>query len=61
MHKNCPVIVAAVGFFFLILGLACSWYIFPKLVEHIIKEVKSKIIEKFQICVFVFNIFRELL
>ncbi|KAF2887163.1 hypothetical protein ILUMI_19010 [Ignelater luminosus] len=34
MNKNCPIIVAVVGFAILFTGIICSWYAFPKLADY---------------------------
>ncbi|KAF5295594.1 hypothetical protein FQR65_LT10397 [Abscondita terminalis] len=36
MNKNCPVIIAGFGFVVLFLGIICSWYAFPRIVDYAI-------------------------
>ncbi|KAK4887001.1 hypothetical protein RN001_003272 [Aquatica leii] len=38
MNQNCPVIVAGVGFVILFLGIICSWYVFPRIVDYAVNQ-----------------------
>ncbi|KAI4463000.1 scavenger receptor class b type-1 sr-b1 [Holotrichia oblita] len=38
MYKHCPVIIAITGFIVLAVGVLCTWYGFPRLVDMQIKE-----------------------
>lgn len=40
MNKNCPIIVAGIGFGVLFMGIICSWYAFPRLAEYAIGKVR---------------------
>ncbi|XP_022913408.2 sensory neuron membrane protein 2-like [Onthophagus taurus] len=38
MYKHCPVITALSGFLVLIIGVLCTWYGFPKIIDHEISK-----------------------